>query len=138
MGCAARLTACSSRIAAPGRAAELAAELGGEAVASNAELAERADVVVLAVKPAKLDQAAAELAAAKVVVSLLGATSLETSRERLSRCRGRAGDAERRGRGAQGRALRRGRAAMRGCGACSRGLGTWSTWTMPNSMRRPR
>jgi pyrroline-5-carboxylate reductase len=60
-----------------GRAAELAAELGGEAVASNQELAERADVVVLAVKPAKLDQAAAELATAKVLVSLLGATSLE-------------------------------------------------------------
>ena len=60
-----------------GRAAELAAELGGEALASNQELAERADVVVLAVKPAQLDQAAAELAAAKVLVSLLGATSLE-------------------------------------------------------------
>lgn len=60
-----------------GRAKELAAELGGEAVASNAELAERADLVVLAVKPAKLDQVAAELAGAKVVVSLLGATSLE-------------------------------------------------------------
>jgi pyrroline-5-carboxylate reductase len=63
--------------AGSGRAAELAAELGGEALASNQELAERADVVVLAVKPAKLDQAAAELAAAKVLVSLLGATSLE-------------------------------------------------------------
>jgi pyrroline-5-carboxylate reductase len=59
-----------------GRAAELAAELGGEAIASNRELAERADVVVLAVKPAKLDQAAAELGATKVLVSLLGATSL--------------------------------------------------------------
>jgi pyrroline-5-carboxylate reductase len=30
-----------------GRAAALAAQVGGEAVASNAELAERADVVVL-------------------------------------------------------------------------------------------
>jgi pyrroline-5-carboxylate reductase len=59
-----------------GRAAKLAVELGGEAVASNAELAERADVVVLAVKPARLDETAAELAGAKVVVSLLGATSL--------------------------------------------------------------
>ncbi len=59
-----------------GRAAKLAVELGGEAVASNAELAERADVVVLAVKPARLDEAAAELGGAKVVVSLLGATSL--------------------------------------------------------------
>jgi len=59
-----------------GRAAALAAELGGEAVASNAELAERADVVVLAVKPARLEEAAAGLSAAGVVVSLLGATSL--------------------------------------------------------------
>lgn len=63
-----------------GRAAELAAELGGEAVASNLELAERADVVVLAVKPAKLGEAAAELGGAKEVVSLLGATSLEAVR----------------------------------------------------------
>jgi pyrroline-5-carboxylate reductase len=63
-----------------GRAKELAAELGGESVASNRELAERADVVVLAVKPAKLAEAAAELDAAKIVVSLLGATSLEAVR----------------------------------------------------------
>jgi pyrroline-5-carboxylate reductase len=61
-----------------GRAAELAREVGGEAVDSNAELAARADVLVLAVKPAKLGQVAEELAAARVVVSLLGATSLET------------------------------------------------------------
>lgn len=62
-----------------GRAGELAGELGGEAV-SNRELAERADVVVLAVKPAKLGQVAAELGGAKVVLSLLGATSLERVR----------------------------------------------------------
>jgi len=60
-----------------GRAAQLAAEVGGEAVGSNAELAERADVVVLAVKPAKLDAVAEELRGAEVIVSLLGATSLE-------------------------------------------------------------
>lgn len=60
-----------------GRAAELAEEVGGEAVASNTELAERADVVVLAVKPAKLEEVAGELGGAKTVVSLLGATSLE-------------------------------------------------------------
>ena len=60
-----------------GRAAALAAEVGGEAVASNAELARRADVVVLAVKPAMLAQAAEELGEAREVVSLLGATSLE-------------------------------------------------------------
>ncbi len=59
-----------------GRAAELAAELDGEALGSNAELADRADLVVLAVKPARLEEAAAELGAAKVVISLLGATSL--------------------------------------------------------------
>lgn len=61
-----------------GRAAELARELGGEALEANGELAERADVVVLAVKPAKLAEVGAELAAAGAVVSLLGATSLET------------------------------------------------------------
>jgi pyrroline-5-carboxylate reductase len=60
-----------------GRAARLAEELGGEAVASNGELAERADVIVLAVKPARLEEAAAELSAAPVIVSLLGATPLE-------------------------------------------------------------
>jgi pyrroline-5-carboxylate reductase len=61
-----------------GRAGELAAELGGVAVGSNAELAEGADLVILAVKPAKLGDVAGELEAAKVVISLLGATSLET------------------------------------------------------------
>ncbi len=59
-----------------GRAQALAEELGGE-VASNRELAERADLVVLAVKPAQLSEVAGELASAKVVISLLGATSLE-------------------------------------------------------------
>jgi pyrroline-5-carboxylate reductase len=59
-----------------GRAAKLAAELGGEAIASNRELVERADVIVLAVKPARLEAAAAELSAAGVIVSLLGATPL--------------------------------------------------------------
>jgi pyrroline-5-carboxylate reductase len=63
-----------------GRAAGRAAELGGEAV-SNGELGERADVVVLAVKPAKLEAAAAELGSPGVVVSLLGATSLERLRQ---------------------------------------------------------
>jgi pyrroline-5-carboxylate reductase len=59
-----------------GRAAELARELGGEAT-SNAEIGKRADIVVLAVKPAALDRVAAELRGATVVISLLGATSLE-------------------------------------------------------------
>jgi pyrroline-5-carboxylate reductase len=59
-----------------GRAAALAAELGGEALASNRVLAERADVVVLAHKPAQLAAVAEEAApAARVVVSLLARTS---------------------------------------------------------------
>jgi pyrroline-5-carboxylate reductase len=61
-----------------GRAAELAEEVGGEAVGSNAELAEAADLVILAVKPAGLEQVAGELTNARAVLSLLGATSLET------------------------------------------------------------
>jgi len=64
-----------------GRAGELAGELGGEAVGSNAELAARADVVILAVKPARLDRVAAEMQGAEVVVSLLGATSLSRVRK---------------------------------------------------------
>lgn len=61
-----------------GRAARLAEEVGGEALASNAELAERSDVVVLCHKPAQLDAVAAEAApGARAVVSILAATSLE-------------------------------------------------------------
>ena len=45
--------------AGSGRAAALAEETGGEAVETLAELALRADAVVLAVKPAALDRAAA-------------------------------------------------------------------------------
>ena len=59
-----------------GRAKALAAELGGEAVASNRELAERADLVVLAHKPAQLATVAAEIGgAAKAVVSILARTT---------------------------------------------------------------
>jgi pyrroline-5-carboxylate reductase len=60
-----------------GRAAQLADELGGAAV-SNAEIGERADLVVLAVKPAKLGEVAPQLSGAKIVISLLGATPLQT------------------------------------------------------------
>jgi pyrroline-5-carboxylate reductase len=61
--------------AGSGRAQALAAEVGGEAVASNRELAERADVVILAHKPAQLAEVAWEAAgAAKAVVSLLART----------------------------------------------------------------
>lgn len=59
-----------------GRAADLAAQLDG-AVASNTEIATQADLVVLAVKPAALEAVAPELAAARQLVSVLGATSLE-------------------------------------------------------------
>jgi pyrroline-5-carboxylate reductase len=59
-----------------GRARGLAEELGGE-VASNAEIAERADLVVVAVKPAALDAVALDLAAARNLVSVLAAVPLE-------------------------------------------------------------
>jgi pyrroline-5-carboxylate reductase len=65
-----------------GRAAALADELGGEAV-SNAEVAERADVVVLAVKPAALDSVAPEIGAARAIVSVLAATPLDRLRAAL-------------------------------------------------------
>ncbi len=58
-----------------GRAQELAAELGGEA-RSNAEIADRADLVVLAVKPGKLEEVAPQLSEAKEVVSVLAITTL--------------------------------------------------------------
>jgi pyrroline-5-carboxylate reductase len=58
-----------------GRARELADEVGGEAVGSNAELAQRADLVVLCHKPAQLRAVAKEIAGqAKAVASVLGAT----------------------------------------------------------------
>jgi len=62
--------------AVPGRAAALAAEVGGEALASNREVAERADVIVLCHKPPQLAAVAAEVAdAARAVVSILGSTA---------------------------------------------------------------
>lgn len=58
--------------ALPERARALAAEVGGEAVDSNAELAERADLVLLCHKPAGLQEVAAEVApAARAVASVL-------------------------------------------------------------------
>ena len=65
-----------------GRAAALAAELGGEAL-SNEEVAARADFVVLAVKPGKLDEVAPQLGAAKRVVSILAAVPLGRLRQAL-------------------------------------------------------
>jgi pyrroline-5-carboxylate reductase len=64
-----------------GRARALAQELGGEAVASGAEVAAGADVVVLAHKPAQLEAVARDAApAARAVVSLLARTTLEELR----------------------------------------------------------
>src|SRR5918998_6509235 len=64
------------------KARALAEELGGEAVGSNAELAERADVVVLCHKPKQLHEVASEVGgSARVVVSILAATTTETLAE---------------------------------------------------------
>ena len=60
-----------------GRAQQLAQELGGEAVASNRELAEKADLVVLCHKPYQLSGVAGEIRdVVKAVASVLGATSV--------------------------------------------------------------
>jgi len=61
------------------RAARLAQELGGRAVASNREVADGSDLLVLAHKPAQLRDVAAELgegAAGRAVASILAATPL--------------------------------------------------------------
>jgi pyrroline-5-carboxylate reductase len=59
------------------RASALADEVGGEAVASNAEVARRADLVVLCHKPAQLESVALEVGPhAKAVASILGGTPL--------------------------------------------------------------
>jgi pyrroline-5-carboxylate reductase len=60
-----------------GRARALADELGGEALESNAEVAARADLVVLCHKPAQLDAVAAEISEhVDAVASVLGGTSV--------------------------------------------------------------
>lgn len=61
------------------RAGQLAADVGGEAVTSNAEVAQRADLLVLCHKPADLAAVAAEVGGtgtgrAGAVVSILGGT----------------------------------------------------------------
>jgi pyrroline-5-carboxylate reductase len=58
-----------------GRARELARELGGEAT-SNEEIARRADLVLLAVKPNKLEEVAPQLGEAREIVSVLAAVPL--------------------------------------------------------------
>jgi pyrroline-5-carboxylate reductase len=60
-----------------GRAQALADEVGGERAGSLEELADAADLVILAVKPAGLDDAAPAIAGrAGAVISVLGATPL--------------------------------------------------------------
>lgn len=56
----------------PEKATQLAAEVGGEAVADNKQLAEKADLVVLCHKPAQLEKIAAETGGkAKAILSIL-------------------------------------------------------------------
>ncbi len=64
------------------RARALAEEIGGEALASNAEVARRAELVVLCHKPAHLDRVAEEVAPhARAVASILAATPLDAVKE---------------------------------------------------------
>ena len=64
------------------RAQALAGELSGEALASNALVAERADLVVLCHKPSQLAEVAREVAPhARAVASILAATPLAALRE---------------------------------------------------------
>lgn len=68
--------------AGSGRAAALAAETGGEAVESLAELALRADAILLAMKPNSLERAADQLGGAgDAIASVLGATPVSRLRE---------------------------------------------------------
>lgn len=63
------------------RAEALVEELGGEVAASNADLAERCDAVLLAHKPDGLERVAAEIGGrAKGVVSILGGVPLAALR----------------------------------------------------------
>jgi pyrroline-5-carboxylate reductase len=66
---------CADPVA--GRAQALAEDVGGEALASNADVARAADLVVLCHKPAQLADVAREVAPqAKAVASILAATPL--------------------------------------------------------------
>lgn len=59
------------------KAQALAEELGGDAVATNAELAERADAIVLCHKPKQLDEVAEQVGGhARIVISILAATPI--------------------------------------------------------------
>jgi pyrroline-5-carboxylate reductase len=70
---------CADPVAS--RAQELAKEVGGEALATNALVAERAELVVLCHKPSQLEDVAAEIAPhAAAVASILAAVPLEALR----------------------------------------------------------
>jgi pyrroline-5-carboxylate reductase len=58
----------------PAKADRLAAELGGEALGSGAEVAERADVVLLCHKPQQLDEVAEKISP-RAIASILAATT---------------------------------------------------------------
>ena len=59
----------------PERAESLAAEVGGQALGSNADLAEEADLVVLCHKPQQLEEVAEQVGGrARVIASILAAT----------------------------------------------------------------
>jgi pyrroline-5-carboxylate reductase len=65
-----------------GRAEALVEAVGGEVLASNAEVAEQADAIVLCHKPWQLEEVAADTSGkAKAVVSILGATRTSTLEE---------------------------------------------------------
>ena len=66
------------------KAEQLAEEVGGEAVEGNLDLADKSDLVVLAVKPNVLDEVSADLRQAGTpVLSILAGTTLERLREAL-------------------------------------------------------
>ena len=65
------------------RADALAAQIGGDVAASNVELAEEVDLVILAHKPAQLEEVAAEAAGAtRALASIVAATRTD----RLEQC----------------------------------------------------
>lgn len=65
-----------------GSGKELAEELGGEALHSNVDVADRADLVVLCHKPAQFEKVAEELRGhAKAVASVVGGVSSEALRD---------------------------------------------------------
>jgi pyrroline-5-carboxylate reductase len=76
----ARPVLCSDPITE--RARSLAAEVGGEALSDNAEVARRADLVILCHKPAQLGAVAREVEPhARAIASILAATPLAALRE---------------------------------------------------------